>query len=417
MKGKLMTTALVALLLTASNAMASVARQAVLGGQPVFTSDGAAAVVANAVNGSLWYDDNYNVFYNPAYVNDYKNYVTINKGFEGGWFSTVFDNFVYGVYVNRGQTAAGGTPGAAYGGGNFVSPGVRANSSIITAVPTAINTQRPIDFFFGGDMGIKWGLHVAWASNHRDDSKVQNTNADGEISNKYWHFDLGAEVMGFEPFIGLTALSNYENKNASSVATQRLDEFNIGTRYKYENWTPYVTWSKKREAGSSASAARQVQVRHSILGLGVGHDTKVADGVHIYKNLGFWTNSIEDDSFTAETARKYTQMVVPINFSIEAEATSWLVIRAGATYDFINRKKFARTSASDSVSVADTVRSQSGTVTARIGSTLKFGKLHIDSAFGNGAAGAAPGGETIDGTSTMGFDSQTFAIVSAAYHW
>lgn len=420
MKGKLLTSAILATLLVGSNAMASIARQAVLGGQPVFTSAGTAAVVTNGVNGSLWYDDSYNVFYNPAYINEHKNYVTVNKGFEGGWFSSVMENFAYGVYVNRGQTAATGTPGATYGGGTFVAPGLKPQATMVGG-SALNNTRRPIDLFFGGDTGIKWGAHLAWAY-HRDQTGAIKGRDDGEITNRYWHMDLGAEVMGFEPFIGLTAFSKYQNNNAANFSNQDLYEFNIGTRYKYEAWTPYVAYRKYREAGSNGAFARQVQTRHSLYGLGVGHDTKVADGVHIMKNIGLWYDAVQDDSaidaitlLGTERFRKYNHTILPINLALEAEATSWLTLRAGLTYDFINERKFDSSTNDASTSLADKKQSQNGTTTVRIGSTVKFGKLHIDSAFGNGTT-ATTSGETLD-SSSMGVDSQTFALVSASYHW
>jgi len=414
MKGKLMTSAIVGALLISGSAFGSIARQVVLGGQPVFAPLDLTASTATAANGSLWYDDDYNVFYNPAYVNEYKNYLTINKGMEGGWFSSVFDNFAYGVYVNRGQNVGGVTGRNNYG--NFIAPGITARTAMIGASASALNTQRPVDFFFGGDTGIKWGLHVGWAYNRNQTGATNPNNGDGEVSNRYWRFDLGAEVMGFEPYFGTTLFSKYESTIRGAEATQDLNEFNLGLRYKYEGWTPYIAYNQTREAGSGVGLARQVQVLHKLWGFGVGHDTKVADGVHVMKNVGFWMDSVNDDTFTAETNRKYTQMILPINFALEAEATSWLVLRAGATYDFFNQTNHDRNNVSDVTNAGDKKVSRAGTTTFRLGSTFKFGKLHVDSAFGQGTAAANPAGETLTG-SNFGFDSQTFALVSAAYHW
>lgn len=431
MKGKFLTTAILATLLVGSNAMASIARQAVFGNQPAFGTT-AGTVVTNTVNGSLWYDDDYNVFYNPAYINDNKNYVTVQKGLEGGFFKSEFENFAYGVYFNRG----GGTlPTATYGSANLVTPGYTPRTSILGGA-TQLGTQRPIDFFFGGDTGVKWGFHVGWAYNRNQDvgSNATNQNADAELTARYWHFDLGLQAMGFEPFIGATLFSKYQNnvtaqQNGGSSFSADLDELNAGFRYKYEGWTPYFVYKKWKESGTPNNSPTMLSTRFHIFGLGVGHDTKVADGVHVMKHIGVYQSSVEDD--TAGTPvplptiggqaqpdlnKDFKDWIIPINVALEAEATSWLTLRAGVTYDFINNRKFASTNKSSTANPAaltDKNTSQAGTTNFRIGSTLKFGKLHVDSAFGTGSgAGAA----ALD-TTNVGFDSQTFALVSASYHW
>jgi len=417
MNGKFLTTAALAATLVASNAFATVARVSAFGTQPVTTTLGTSAEVVSPATGSLWYDDAYNVFYNPALVMDNKNYVTIEKAREAGFFKGEFDNFAYGVYVNRG----GGTANVQYAPG-LVAPGVASNAGYGTG---SVSTQRPIDLFIAGDHGVKWGFHVAWAYN-RDEStgntvaNTTSTSRNGEDrSARYWHFDLGAQVMGLEPFVGMTLFSKAQNGlNAGGTIEQELNEFNIGTRYKYEGWTPYVTFRKMREgAGQNNTVSpRAVQTRVNQFGFGVSHDTKVADGVHVIKNIGLWMNSVEDDTGATELAKDFKDTIVPINVALEAEATSWLTLRAGASYDFINTRKFARSNATATASVNDKLVSQAGNTTIRIGSTMKFGKLGVDSVFGTGAGAVAVNADNLD-RANAGFDSQTFAQLSATYRW
>jgi len=428
MKGKLITSAVLGAMLVGSNAFATIARQAVLGNQPAFSTLGSATTTTvNTVNGSLWYDDDYNVFYNPAYIMDNKNYVVVQKGFEGGFFKGEFDNFAYGVYVNRGGV---GNANAGYGNANLVAPGIRYNTSLNGSAGTAVSTQRPIDFFVGGDTGIKWGLHVGWAYN-RDASVATKTAgtttqpfADAERTARYWRFDLGASVMGLEPFAGATLFSKIQDNTANNV-TQNLNDFNVGTRYKYEGWTPYVMYRQYRESGSSGTGLTSIvtglnvgqrQHRTRIIGGGVGHDTKVADGVHVMKNIGFWYGSTEDDGSTTEYRRDFKRMILPINVALEAEATSWLSLRGGIGYEFIDSVKGANTTAVVGTTLSDRHQSQAGSPTFRIGSTFKFGKLNIDSALGTGGSVTAGTAATLDGT-TAGFDAQTFAQISASYRW
>jgi len=428
MNGKFISTAILATLLVGSNAFASLARLAVMGTEPFFTS----SVTVNAVNGSLWYDDDYNVFYNPAYVNDYKNYATMNKGLEGGFFKSEFENYVYGLYVNR-------NGGASFGNVNtntsIMAPGFSTLGNYIGSA-TVLNVQRPYDFFIGGDTGLKWGAHLAWAYNRNQMAGNSNSNSgSAEITARYWHADLGAEVMGFEPFVGLTFLTNYQNNTASQASTAALSEFTGGFRYKYENWTPYFMYHKWRQGGvNNNTMVTQLQTRHNIWGIGVSHDAKLADGVHFIKNVGAWLNAVQDDNGTGfgpsnstttvdgqsvpSANQNFTDYVIPVNIALEAEAASWLVLRAGATVDFINDRKYNTSNSNANASpapITNANQSLAGRVAIRMGSTLKFGKLHIDSAFGNGAA-TTTGAENLD-TSSTGFDGQLFALMSASYHW
>jgi len=359
----------------------------------------------------------------------------VNKGLEGGFFKSEFENFAYGVYFNRGGSAgAGAGPGITNANTGMMSPGFATLGNYIPGA-TVLNTQRPIDLFIGGDTGLKWGAHLAWAYNRNQMAGNSNTNGSAEVTARYWHADLGAEVMGFEPFIGLTFLSNYQNNTATQTASANLSEFDAGFRYKYENWSPYFVFHKFREGGSGPSSPTQLQTRHNIWGLGVGHDSKVADGVHVMKNIGFWLNAVQDDNGSGFGAsqtqttidgqsvpsanQNFTDYVIPVNVALEAEATSWLVLRAGIGYDFINDRKYNTSNSGANPSpaaITNANQSFTGNTTFRIGSTLKFGKLHVDSAFGNGTKPTANGGEALD-TSSTGFDSQTFALVSASYHW
>src|SRR4051812_7704424 len=89
-----------------NNAFAARAHLAVMG-------TGDAGLLGNAFNsgGSFYYDDAYNMFYNPAYVNDFRNWATIEK-FNGsasamGGFATKISNMYLGLFVNRADAIQG----------------------------------------------------------------------------------------------------------------------------------------------------------------------------------------------------------------------------------------------------------------------------------------------------------------------
>jgi len=53
------------------------------------------------VNGSLWADDEYNVFYNPSYVNEFKKHGRSSERSRGRIFQSIYERMALGVYLNR----------------------------------------------------------------------------------------------------------------------------------------------------------------------------------------------------------------------------------------------------------------------------------------------------------------------------
>lgn len=401
---------------------ATIARQIVLGGQPLFrfgvhsatstTAGSGNTGLVTPLNGSLWYDDDYNSFYNPAYINDLRDYAVIEKGFEGGLFQGAFENYVFGVYLNRGNPGGNDEatgPGTAYGNSHLVRPGLGAKKGFVGSSARIASTQRPIDIFVAGDTLVRWGAHLSWAYN-RDESLATTTESGAEVTARYWHADIGLQVLGFEPFFGTTFESRYDNRLVSQSSTQELSELDAGVRLKYDIWNPYFLYRNYREEGhATAGGGGTSYVR--IFGVGTSHDSRVADGVHILKNIGVWLASIHDDLGNDSYDKGYSQTVVPLNVALEAEALSWLTLRAGATYDFINQVRYDN--ADPAGIVQNRSQSLTGTTTFRLGSTIKLGKLQLDSAFGTGT----PGTTDPLNSSSIGFDSQTFAYFSADYRW
>src|SRR5579885_469968 len=136
MSNRVLAVALVLGILATSNAFASRSRTTVLG-----TGDGGQFLSV----GSVSFNEKRNIFYNPSYVNDFKNWGIVEKsnfpgGTAEGGFVTSLSSFNLGVYVNR-ETSVQNLVG------NMGTWGT--------------GQQRPIEVFFGGDMSnVKWGASV-----------------------------------------------------------------------------------------------------------------------------------------------------------------------------------------------------------------------------------------------------------------
>lgn len=420
---------LATLAILSAQALASVSRLAVLGTQPTL-STGSEAAFTPIVNGSLWYDDNYNMFYNPSVILDFANYVTFHKGNhtsgnnggEAGWVSRLGNQFAYGLYFNRGGSAYDDN----YTTARVQGPGLNtATNQVFAGNNNTLNTRRPIDLLFAGDTaGIKWGAKLTWAYN-RNQGIATAAQDDLQAVAQYWHLGVGAQYNGFEPFAGTTFATKFERNNTEPTlaAKDELDAMQVGLRYRYGAWTPYVIYNQHRRSGNgpgindptSTTGDTQVQAAIRAYGIGVGHKAKIVNGVDLLSNIGFHYSVTHDTTNTTFTNRDMKQMILPLNLAVEADATSWLTLRAGLEYYFWNEMKFGSLGTSLATApTAPTNKNQSFNVTssARIGSTFKFRNLELETAFGSGGAG-----NQTDNSQTVGFDSNTFVMATATYRW
>lgn len=342
--------------LSASNAFATRARVLTMG-------DGFGT---GSADGSFFYDDAQNIFYNPAYVNDFKNWATVEKsngsatdGNAQGGFVTSLHGFNLGMYFNR--VSALGDAAIAY-----TAPGV------------GVGSMRPIDIIIGGDMGWKWGLGVTYASR----------KAAADLSDTDAVIKLGVSVADFEPFL------HYRMIGINHVgATQgRNKMLAFGLRYHWGEWTPVLVY---RNAKGEAGGVEGAGTRNLMLGL--GRNMKLAEGFRL-NYMAAITRQTADD--TSANANNVTQ--IPVTMSMEGDVTSWMTARGGFTYFLLARQ--------DGMT-------QNLATTGRIGATFHLGKADLDWMWGK----SSPVGAFTE-TATMG-DTQVldlngiFTAASLTYRW
>jgi hypothetical protein len=106
-----------------------------------------------------------------------------------------------------------------------------------------------------------------------------------------------------------------------------------------------------------------------------------------------------------------TRLTVPVDFSLEGDANSWLTLRAGLGYHLYDR---AGLSSGQKDTVADMT-------TGRVGATVHAGKADVD--FAVGKLGIANEGTTGSGegaaydNQTLDFGNGFFAAAAFTYHW
>ena len=336
-------------MIASSAAFASNARNMVMG-------TGGADNFSNG--GSFYYEDAYNFFYNPAYVNDYKNWAIFEKGTGNDaasfGFVTSMMNFNMGLFFNRNAALADFT-------GNGGNIGTNAT-----------------DLMIGGDMGVKWGLGLTYGTSTAEPASGVNKESNLDVR-------LGASFSGLDPFISFKIIGK---DKLDSTNVTKYSNTTIGARYHYGEWTPYAAYrmAKGKDEASGAESKKNA------LTIGVGRETKLAEGARLVYAI-YWNNTKTETAPTVATTDRKTNNL-PIDMAIEADALSWLTLRGGVNHVLSSDNNTQKT-------------------TARIGGTFHVAKVDVDYAFGNGSA---VGGNTPD-SSDVGFDSGTFHQIGMRYSW
>jgi hypothetical protein len=343
MKKQIVSAIVLAGMIASSSAFASRARNMVLG-------QGGAEFVSGANFGSFYYEDAYNFFYNAAYVNDYKNWVIVEKGTSSdAMFGVVTSmmNFNLGVFANR----TGGLGNTA-------------------------NFEDPIEIILGGDAGVKWGLGAQFqqAGSGSDKSRELNLRA-------------GFSFSGLDPFIGYRVIG----KDEAGATETKYKGYNAGLRYHFGEWTPYAAYVNNEVETPTAATSSESKTWL----VGIGRETKLAEGARLVY-AAYYANTKTDVGPASTKAN-----TLPLNVGVEADALSWLTLRAGVAY---------------------VIAGNAGrTTTGRLGGTFHVSKVDLDYAFGNDT-GTTTAGTTGTISSTpdspnVGFDSGTFHRVALRYSW
>ncbi|MBI4925640.1 MAG: hypothetical protein HY843_06920 [Bdellovibrio sp.] len=268
----------------ASSAFASVAKEIVMGqGDPVGLLE----------RGSFYNDSSNNIFYNPSYANEYKNWATIEVSryavpaiagatAEGG-FVNAFGSWVLGFYMNRSDATRG---------------------SYTNAV-----SHRPFDLIIASDMGMKWGLGITFGG-----YKTGSTTSEKDLTLR-----AGAQFGELEPYISVKVIGS----DKVAAGETKTTGYGGGFKYKWGEWTPYLAYNKLSSPTGNMNYG---------WGMGIGRNTKVGEA-HLTYAIALWE----------DLGPK--RWIIPVDMALEGSLTSWLKARAGFTYNLIDITKEVTTGA------------------------------------------------------------------------
>ena len=367
------------------------------------TSAFASKARINALGGTtslLFVNDQRSAFVNPAAINMNNNYMTVETGGAGGVNpeAGIFrdaGSFKYGLYFNNKESL--GTDPAAVNG---VDVGQ-------THVQSEVNSA---DLFFGGDMGVQWGARVHYASVSDKDTVAGPYDADDTYSGM--GLSLGMVMGDIAAYANLSLTDEYETSTSANDSTKVTNGgMQIGASYGMGNWTFFFDMDNadgEYVVTTSGTAAAADTYENKTMTIGAGHTMEISSTARMYTSIAYKSNTktAVDASASNQTGEVKTT-TTPVTVAFEADANSWLTMRA-----FASQSIFGGTEATDSAAPT-TVNESNGTSSTNygVGATLNFGKLKIDGIVSTPTENADAG------------DSDTLAVdslmtnVSATYHF
>lgn len=328
------------------------------------------ALGQDEVRGSEYISDSRNIFRNPAGLNETKNYLVTEWGTsaandsavapraEGGFFREA-GAFSYGLYLgNNGET-------------NSIRPA------------SFLDQDNALDLFLAGDMGMKWGarLHYATAAD-------EVTPGGFERKNTSIGLGLGVVAGAAEGYIDLDITDKSEGGALAADEFKLKPSFIIGGSYTLEKLTAFASYEGTKADSKEAGVTETLKTTEIVVG--AGHTMDINPTARIYTDakivVASHTNIVSDG--------KTKENTLPVTIALESDATSWLTLRGSVTQNvFLNQTK---NPAGKKVTNANSTQ-------VNAGATLNFGKLKVDGLIGTSAAarnGTVAGSNTNQGVLT-----------------
>lgn len=377
---------------------------------PAFASKARLQALGESTYGSYYINDNRNIFLNAAQVNNHKDLVTFE------WGATNNNAAAQDAQDNNVAPKAEG--GVFFGNGNMVygvQLGSESNSSTAFRNWAGITNSyasenNVLDFFVGGDAGIKWGANLTYSKSAENEDAA--TSVGGDAKQEAMRTRLGVEAGNWQAFANINIANKAEQANGGQEFKGKTG-FQIGGSYdlnEYRLFAEYQTLAGSDEVNDNDASVNSMMI-------GAARTTKLNDKANLFTKLQFSNTNCTNEGTNAltiandasntdltciaaagsEDETKVTS--VPLTIGLEYDATSWIVLRGSVSQSIMG-----------TVEVHGDKRSQSNTTRVAAGATLKFGDLNVDGVVGTDSDGNG----TTTSNSTAGSNGvlRTDAIMS-----
>ena len=340
--------------------------------------------LGDSKNGSVFINDDRNVFLNPAEINNYKDklYLDLGSSFNSsdssafskpqGGFTKQVDSFVYGIYVGKESDRT-------------VNQIQNLNSNTVLGQGTFLFPAHALDLVMGGETLLgseqaKWGVGAYYSSSSFKDVAVDK-------SSSAYGIRLGVDYREFAVFSKIELASNLTDTRPypdySNSLTGKL-AVDVGATYKEKDATyfaKYTTLNSSLTSGTlSPIGSGVLDFNTTAYTLGVGWENSRNKIVTFFTRLQFEYQKDSTKRNGVESQAVYYN--VPLILSAETAVSKMLTVRGAISHSLYGKTKTAanQNSFTNETAVA-------------VGLGLNLGELTVDALIGNSLAVSSGGSE------------------------
>ncbi len=225
---------------------------------------------------------------------------------------------------------------------------------------TYLTNENPVNLFYGSKMGgdLSWGLGLLY-SNSDKKTTTEKQSALG--------VNFGLTGSNWDAALTVGAMNTYK-KDSTKVDFKGNPAIDLAGTYTMDTLTfsAGVGMNGGKEEVNGAETHKSEMMRYNV---GVVNSHK-ADGADFFYGAKLNSTTTKDKANDAKTE----EMALPVFAGIEADATSWMVLRASVQQNFVLGSKKV-TAANGTGGDADTIANNTSVAA---GAGLKFNKLLLD---------------------------------------
>jgi hypothetical protein len=377
---------------------------------PAFATKARLVALGEEITGSLYISDSRNIFLNAAAINDYGNTVILEWGSDGAPFAPAatpptsvkldadnnnqgeggvlyrHNSMVYGIYL-------GAESAQTHDARQYLSLNNRA-----------VHQDNQLDFFVGGDAGVKWGANLTYSKN--DSDSVDTTT---DIDSQTVTARLGVMTGALEAFVNVALMNKWEGNLGGTGVEDEFEgklgyelggAFNTGKGKVFAFWR-HAGWDQKSDQAIVATVqgpayTGEAEGKTDRYIVGYGHENRINDKATLFYKLSYRANTRKFET-KADGDAQLDDQAVPFVIGLEHDSASWLTLRGSITHniwgqadnDYDATLIAAGLNALVTGQYADGKRTIANSTNVNAGATIKFGDFAVDGLLGTGTGSSA----------------------------